>query len=55
MWEKEPDSYRKTGKKAMQEKEVMIVIGTEKKEILRSIPLPGQNQRMIRRSLHNGI
>ena len=41
MWEKEPDSCRKTGKKAMQEKEVMIVIGTEKKEILRSIPLPG--------------
>ena len=35
--------------------EVMIVIGTEKKEILRSIPLPGQNRRMIRRSLHNGI
>lgn len=32
-----------------------VVIGTEKKEILRSIPLPGQNRRMIRRSLHNGI
>ena len=55
MWEKEPDSCRKTGKKAMQEKKVMIVIGTEKEgKILRSIPLPGQNQRMIRRSLHNG-
>ena len=40
---------------SMQEKEVMIIIGTEKKEIRRSIPLPGQNQRMIRRSLHNGI